>query len=177
MWGGLNLERWRVSRGAPCPARGSRRSASPRTAPVFAEPARGRPDYHLMRLGVIEGPSVSVLRSSANASAGRCVGVTLALRDRAARSAAAGLPFCLLFAASAIGIEFVPIKTKLALPRILNRLWRSSLLTLLEPFLQILLYRRTMRTENHCKMLIVCTFPRMIGVMVPETTYYGFESR
>lgn len=78
--GGLNLERWRVSRGAPCPARGSRRSASPRTAPVFAEPARGHPDYHLMRLGVIEGPSVSVLRSSANGSAGRCVGVTLALR-------------------------------------------------------------------------------------------------
>lgn len=71
----------------------------------------------------------------------------------------------------------MPIKTKLALPRILNRLWRSSLLTLLEPFLQILLYRRTMHTENHCKMLIVCTFPRMIRVMVPETMYYGFESR
>lgn len=64
-----------------------------------------------------------------------------------------GFPFVCCLHALAIGIEFVPIKTKLALPGILNRLWQSSLLTLLEPFLQILLDRRTMHTENYRKML------------------------
>lgn len=111
MWGGLNLERWRASRGAPCPARGSRRSASPRTAPVFAEPARGRPDYHLMRLGVIEGPSVSVLRSSANGSAGRCVGVTLALRGPGcATMLQQGFPFVCYLLLQPLELNLCPLK-------------------------------------------------------------------
>lgn len=48
-----------------------------------------------------------------------------------------GFPFICYLHTLAIGIEFVPIKTKLVLPGILNRLWQSSPLTLSERFLQI----------------------------------------
>lgn len=48
-----------------------------------------------------------------------------------------GFPFICYLHTLAIGIEFVPIKTKLALPGILNRLWQSNPLTLSERFLQI----------------------------------------
>ena len=48
-----------------------------------------------------------------------------------------GFPFICYLHTLTIGTEFVPIKTKLVLPGILNRLWQSSPLTLSEQFLQI----------------------------------------
>lgn len=66
-----------------------------------------------------------------------------------------GIPFICYLHTLAIGIEFVPIKTKLALPGILNRLWQSSPLTLSEQFLQIpcLWFGYTIHTGNCCTVL------------------------
>lgn len=48
-----------------------------------------------------------------------------------------GFPFICYLHTLATGIEFVPIKTKLALPGILNRLWQSGPLTLSERLLPL----------------------------------------
>lgn len=48
-----------------------------------------------------------------------------------------GFPFICYLHTLATGIEFVPIKTKLVLPGILNRLWQRSPLTLWEQLLQL----------------------------------------
>lgn len=115
-----------------------------------------------MRLGIIEGPLVSVLHSSANKYVRRrCGGEPRPCGSHGVSSAGAdpggsgaggssrgcsfslwqlleqGFPFICYLHTLAIGIEFVPIKTKLVLPGILNRLWQSRPLTLWERFLQI----------------------------------------
>lgn len=122
-----------------------------------------------MRLGIIEGPLVSVLHSSANTyisqgcggkprlcqqprqPQGQCLlevtggreqlgarwGAGCLLVFPPAAAGAGGFPFICYLHTLATGIEFVPIKTKLALPGILNRLWQSGPLTLSERLLPI----------------------------------------
>lgn len=80
-------------------------------------------------------------------------------------------PFICYLHTLAIGIEFVPIKTKLGLPGILNRLWQSSPLNLLEQVLQMSPPQAHDVIGNHCKTWIVCTFPGIIGVLILEAVY------
>lgn len=113
-----------------------------------------------MRLGFTEGFLVSLLPPQQINTSASGVGQQGEGEERAAqvrwglggcsslrRLLEQGFPFICYLHTLAIGIEFVPIKTKLALPGILNRLWQSSPLTLSERYLQI----PPLHTGNHCK--------------------------